>query len=97
MRAAPCWHGSISHSGGQGESKGAKGRGKPKLAYAGKRVVLKCQFSSHVEILLAVYCALDQDIPVNRDKVAKTNLLGESRVINYPYQHLEDTINKQRD
>lgn len=28
------------------------GRGKPKLTYAGERVVLKCQFSSRVEILL---------------------------------------------
>lgn len=71
-----------------------EGRGKPMLAYAGKRVVLKCQFSSHVEILLAAYCASDQDSPVNRDKVAKPNPLGESRVINH---HLEDTINKQRD
>lgn len=53
------------------------------LAYASERVGLKCQFSDHVKILFAAYCALDLDIPVNMDKVMKTNWLGESRVINY--------------
>mgnify|MGYP001143536688 CR=1 FL=1 len=47
------------------------------------RVVLKCQFSGHIEILLAAYCELDWDISVSQDKEAKTNVLSGSRVINY--------------
>lgn len=33
----------------------------------------KCQFSGHVKILFSVNCELDQDIPVSRDKVVKTD------------------------
>lgn len=36
-------------------------------------LVRKCQFSDHVEILFSVDCELDQDMPVRRDKVSKTN------------------------
>lgn len=54
---------------------------------------LKYRLNSHVEIVLVRYCELDGDVPVSRDKVAKTNLLGERRVINYSYQRPEDKIN----
>lgn len=62
-----------------------------------EKVVLKWQFSGHVVILFTAYCDLDPDIPVSRNKVAKTNLLGESTDFNYPYHHSENTINNQRD
>lgn len=74
-----------------------KGRRKPTLQIICKRVIFKYHFSGHVEVLLAVYCELDQDIPGSRDKVVKTDPLDESRSINYLYQHPEDTINNQRD
>ena len=78
------------------ENEGGRGE-KSTLQITSKRVILKCQFSGHVEILLAAYCELDWDIPVRRDKAAKTDPLDDSRVINYSYQRSEDTINNQRD
>lgn len=33
----------------------------------------KCQFSGHVEISFSVNCELNQDIPVSRNMVAKTD------------------------
>ena len=49
-----------------------------------KELLLKCQLSDHVEILLASYCESNWDIPVSRGKAVKTNPLGESRVIKPP-------------
>lgn len=33
----------------------------------------KCRFNGHVEIVFSVNCELDQNIPVSRDKAAKTD------------------------
>ena len=74
-----------------------EGRVKPMLWITSKEVVLKWQFSGHVEILFVAYWDLDPGYPRSRDKVAKTNLLGENRVINYPYHHSENAVNNQRD
>ena len=37
------------------------------------RDLFKVPVSGHVEIFLSAYCELDQDIPVSKDKLAKTN------------------------
>ena len=56
-------------------------------------MLLKYQLNSCVEILFAGHCELNLDAPVSRDKVVKTNSLGESRGINYPLQYSEEKNN----